>query len=56
MDGVSVDGKAVVESVESIIDTGTTLIIGDSQSVAELYSRIGGAQDNNDGTYTGALL
>ncbi|KAI0032971.1 acid protease [Vararia minispora EC-137] len=52
MDGVSVGGTQVVGSTSAIIDTGTTLIVGDSQSVASVYSSISGAQANSDGTYS----
>ena len=53
MDSVTVGGNNVVGSTEAIIDTGTTLIVGDSQSIASAYGGIKGAQDNGDGTYTG---
>ena len=53
MGGVTVGGKKVVGSTSAIIDTGTTLIVGDSQSIASAYREIKGAQDNGDGTYTG---
>ena len=52
MDGLSVGGSQVVSSTSSIIDTGTTLIVGDSSSVASAYSSISGSSDNGDGTYT----
>ncbi|VDB98852.1 unnamed protein product [Peniophora sp. CBMAI 1063] len=52
MDGFSVGGSQAVSSTSAIIDTGTTLIVGDSQSVASAYESISGAQDNGDGTYT----
>ena len=52
MDSATANGKPSVGSVTSIIDTGTTLIVGDSQSVASAYENISGASDNGDGTYT----
>jgi cathepsin D len=52
MDGASLGGSQVVGSTSAIIDTGTTLIVGDSQSVAAAYKNIRGASDNGDGTYS----
>ncbi|KAI0032960.1 acid protease [Vararia minispora EC-137] len=52
MDGASVKSKQVVGGRSAIIDTGTTLIVGDSQSIASAYSSISSAQDNGDGTYS----
>jgi len=45
LDSVNVGGSAAVSSLSSIIDTGTTLIVGDSDSVSQFYSSIDGAQD-----------
>jgi cathepsin D len=42
MDGAQVDGTSVMPGVSSIIDTGTTLIVGDSNNVAALYQAMGG--------------
>jgi cathepsin D len=52
MGGVFVDGSEVVGPTPAIIDTGTSLIIGDSHSVATAYKSIRGASDNGDGTYS----
>lgn len=59
MDSVSVGGRTGVPRRTAIIDTGTTLIVGDSASVRRLYQMIPGAQDARnaigDGFYTGKL-
>lgn len=46
--GVSVNGSHVVGNHSTIIDTGTTLVIGDPRSVNELYSKIPGAMDASE--------
>ncbi|THH14979.1 hypothetical protein EW146_g5430 [Bondarzewia mesenterica] len=54
MDGLSVDDSSVVGSISTIIDTGTTQIIGDSYNVGVIYSKIPGAQaafEYGDGLY-----
>ncbi|EPQ56641.1 acid protease [Gloeophyllum trabeum ATCC 11539] len=48
LDAVSVGGKKAVTGLSSIIDTGTTLIVGDSDNVAQLYDAIDGAQDASE--------
>ncbi len=59
MDSANVDGKAVVENLSAIIDTGTTLIVGDTKSVSEFYDSISGSTDASqtvgDGFFTGNL-
>lgn len=45
MAGVAVNGSYAVGNQSAIIDTGTTLIIGDTKSVRELYEQIPGAVD-----------
>ncbi|KAF7982811.1 hypothetical protein HWV62_25743 [Athelia sp. TMB] len=45
LDGVSVGGSKTLDSLDSIIDTGTTLIVGDSTNVAKLYKAIPGSKD-----------
>lgn len=45
MDGVSVGGNQAVSTTSSIIDTGTTLIVGDKNGVAAIYNAIPGAKD-----------
>ncbi|KAI0037070.1 acid protease [Vararia minispora EC-137] len=54
MDALTVNGQNVIPIAQtsSIIDTGTTLIVGDTQTVATAYRSIQGATDNGDGTYT----
>jgi hypothetical protein len=55
MDGAHVDGQQIVNTTSAIIDSGTTLIIGDSESVKAAYAAIGSAEDSGDGTYTSAF-
>lgn len=45
MDAVNVSGRPVVAFHEAIIDSGTSLIIGDRPSVAEFYNAIPGSSD-----------
>jgi cathepsin D len=52
MDGMKVGSTTVTSSTSAIIDTGTTLIIGDSASAKKAYKAISGSKDNGDGTYT----
>ncbi|KAI0081507.1 acid protease [Panus rudis PR-1116 ss-1] len=53
MDSVIVNNKTPVKGpVAAIIDTGTTLIIGDSKNVAALYSAIPGSRLSSDGYYS----
>ena len=61
MDSIAVDGSSVINSASSIIDTGTTLIIGDSSSVQTVIGAISGAQAApvdiyGPGTYMGTLF
>ncbi|KAI0696817.1 aspartic peptidase domain-containing protein [Cytidiella melzeri] len=44
LDSISVNGKSAVGTVQSIIDTGTTLIIGDAKHVQQLYAQIQGSK------------
>ncbi|THG98286.1 hypothetical protein EW026_g3867 [Hermanssonia centrifuga] len=44
LDGATVNGKSVVGNIPAVIDTGSTLIIGDSKNVKSLYSRIPGSK------------
>lgn len=49
LQGASVGGNDVNPSVtDVIVDTGTTLIIGDPTTVAEIFSNVPGAQDASD--------
>ncbi|KAI0637520.1 acid protease [Trametes polyzona] len=43
MDGISVENQTIVGRVPAIIDTGSTLIMGDAEHVAALYAAIPGA-------------
>lgn len=45
MDSVIVNNRAVLSRISAIIDTGTTLIIGDASNVKRLYAQIPGAKD-----------
>ncbi|KIJ58919.1 hypothetical protein HYDPIDRAFT_118958 [Hydnomerulius pinastri MD-312] len=59
MDGVVVNGKTVLISIDSIIDTGTTIIVGQPFDVATLYKAIGGTDASStagDGFYTCTIL
>ena len=42
---VAANGKASVTNAQAVIDTGTTLIIGDTKDVKAFYASIPGAQD-----------
>ncbi|KAN0138186.1 eukaryotic aspartyl protease [Lactarius tabidus] len=50
--GISVNGKSVIGSSGAIIDTGTTQVVGDTQSVQAVYNQIPGSKDVGDGTWT----
>jgi cathepsin D len=56
MDAVSVSGKSVIPKIEAIVDTGTTLIVGTTDTVATFYKSIKGAADASstvgDGFFT----
>ncbi|KDQ20078.1 hypothetical protein BOTBODRAFT_101585 [Botryobasidium botryosum FD-172 SS1] len=45
LDSIQVDGETVVSGLQSIIDSGTTLIVGDDANVAAFYQAIPGSQD-----------
>ncbi|KAI9438431.1 acid protease [Lactarius psammicola] len=51
-DGISVNGRTVVVGSDAIIDTGTTQVVGDSQSVRAIYAQIPGSKDVGSGTWT----
>ncbi|KAI9437838.1 acid protease [Lactarius psammicola] len=51
-DGISVNGKTVVGRAGAIIDTGTTQVVGDTQSVQAVYAQIPGSKDVGSGTWT----
>lgn len=44
-DALNVGGQGVVSTTSCIVDSGTTLVIGDTQNVAAFYAQIPGAQD-----------
>ncbi len=45
MNAVSANGVVAASNLQAVIDTGTTLIIGDTNSVRALYARIPGSKD-----------
>ncbi|TCD61064.1 hypothetical protein EIP91_009067 [Steccherinum ochraceum] len=45
IDGVSANGKQSLTNLASIVDTGTTFILGDSDNVSKLYESIPGAKN-----------
>lgn len=55
LDSVALNGNTTVSQISSIIDTGTTQIIGDTANVAAIYAQIPGAAlapAEGDGIYT----
>ena len=44
--------SAVATSVDAIIDSSTSLILGPADAVSAFYAGVSGASDNGDGTYT----
>ncbi|TFK51942.1 Asp-domain-containing protein [Heliocybe sulcata] len=44
MDNVKVNGNRVTNSIHAIIDTGTTLVVGDEATVDEIYAAIPGSR------------
>lgn len=48
MPAVSLGGKAVLSNLSAIIDTGTTLVVGDTANVKKLFSLVPGAKDATD--------
>ena len=55
-DGISVNGETVVNGDSTIIDTGTTQVVGDTQSVQALYDQIPGSQYVGSGTWTSMFM
>ncbi|KAH9166029.1 acid protease [Lactarius sanguifluus] len=51
-DSISVHGKSIVSGKAAIIDTGTTQVIGDTQSVQSIYDGIPGSNYVGFGTWT----
>lgn len=51
--GVSVAGKSVVTPQDSIVDTGTTLLLGDTTNVRKVYAAIPGSKDASRTVGTG---
>lgn len=55
MDNIQGNGQTILSNVDSIIDTGTTLIVGEPSQVSSLYSALGGTaapSSVGDGYYT----
>jgi cathepsin D len=58
MPSVKVNGTTVTTNLSAVVDTGTTLIVGDATNVAKVYSSIPGAQKApsiGPGFYTGTF-
>lgn len=51
-DGVWVDGTQVKQSASAIVDTGTTLIIGETDGIKALFAKIPGSHQVDNGLYT----
>jgi cathepsin D len=51
-DGISINGKSVINGESAIIDTGTTQVVGDTQSVQTIYDKITGSKYIGSGTWT----
>jgi cathepsin D len=51
-----VNGATVVPSASAIIDTGSSLVVGDTQSVQAIYARIPGSRDAGSGTWTSMFM
>ncbi|THH17604.1 hypothetical protein EW146_g3238 [Bondarzewia mesenterica] len=45
LDSVNANGNAAVTGLSAIIDTGTTVIVGDADTVAQFYDSVPGAED-----------
>lgn len=56
---VNVNGRPAVTALSAIVDTGTSLVLGDTRSVNQLYSVIPGAKNASstigDGFFTGTI-
>lgn len=53
MDSISINGNEVVTAKEAILDTGSTFISGDSQTIDNIYANIpGSAPISNLGQFT----
>lgn len=55
MDSVYGNGQTILSNIDSVIDTGTTLVIGDPSSVATFHDALGGTDANStvgEGYYT----
>ncbi|TFK76152.1 acid protease [Pluteus cervinus] len=53
MDSVDVNGTVAVQGLSAIIDTGTTLIIGDPTTVAQFYAAIPGSKNASESVGNG---
>ena len=51
-DSVSVDGKSVLGATSAVLDTGTSRMIGDPDTVRTVYNNIPGSASASDGTWT----
>ncbi|KAL0947617.1 hypothetical protein HGRIS_013706 [Hohenbuehelia grisea] len=48
MDGVNVDGQPALGKTSVIVDSGTSLVMGDADEVSQIYAAIEGSQDASD--------
>ncbi|KAL5487632.1 hypothetical protein ACEPAI_5740 [Sanghuangporus weigelae] len=52
VDGADVGGQSVSDTQDAIVDTGTTLLIADTQTVDNIIQAVPGAQDAGQGFFT----
>ena len=52
LDGISVNGHEVVGSESAIIDTGSPLVVGSTQTVQTVYAAIPGSNNAGNGIWT----
>jgi hypothetical protein len=56
-DFISVNGHNIsVSTQEAIIDTGTRLIVGDNESISNIYAMIPGSASMQNGLWTSTLV
>lgn len=45
MGSINAKGRAAATNIDTIVDTGTTLVVGDMDTVSALYAEIPGSED-----------
>jgi len=56
-DAISVNGNNIsVNTQDTIIDTGTTYILGDQESISNIYAKIPGSAPVQNGLWTSTLV